>query len=56
VKPKKSMKGDTAETRPSMLQEWQADHIHPESKGGSQELDNCQILCRKCNREKSDKL
>lgn len=55
VKPQKSMKGDTAEKRPSMLQEWQGDHIHPESKGGKDDADNCQILCRSCNRTKSNK-
>lgn len=31
------------------------DHIHPISKGGSNELDNLTTSCRKCNRQKKDK-
>jgi 5-methylcytosine-specific restriction endonuclease McrA len=34
--------------------EWQFDHIHPQSRGGADTLDNCQVLCRRCNRQKSD--
>jgi hypothetical protein len=30
----------------------QADHIHPESKGGEMTLDNLQTLCKKCNVKK----
>ena len=33
----------------------EADHIVPYSKGGLTTLDNGQMLCRKCNRKKSDK-
>jgi hypothetical protein len=32
------------------------DHIHPVSKGGLTEFSNLQILCKPCNRKKSDKL
>ena len=37
------------------LEEMQADHIVPWSKGGKTTPDNCQMLCRKCNQEKSNK-
>ena len=37
------------------LKEMQADHIMPWSKGGKTIADNCQMLCAKCNRTKSDK-
>ena len=33
----------------------EADHITPWSEGGKTEEANCQMLCRKCNREKSSK-
>lgn len=33
----------------------EADHIIPWSKGGKTEAANCQMLCRECNRAKSDK-
>ena len=33
----------------------EADHITPWSKGGKTVIDNCQMLCLKCNRTKSDK-
>ncbi len=36
-------------------EEMHADHKVPWSKGGKTELENCQMLCRKCNLEKSDK-
>lgn len=28
------------------------DHIHPESKGGETTIENCQTLCKRCNRSK----
>ncbi len=36
------------------ISEMDADHIIPWSKGGHTTLDNCQMLCRSCNRRKSD--
>jgi len=35
--------------------EMEADHIIPWSKGGKTVRENCQMLCKDCNREKSDK-
>ena len=37
------------------IQEMEADHVIPWSRGGRTELDNCQMLCKRCNREKSNK-
>ena len=37
------------------LDEMQADHIKPWSKGGHTTTDNCQMLCSMCNLTKSDK-
>ncbi|ELP6346431.1 DUF262 domain-containing protein [Campylobacter upsaliensis] len=37
------------------LEQMEADHIVPWSKGGKTEKKNCQMLCVKCNRRKSDK-
>ena len=37
------------------LTQMHADHIMPWSKGGKTELSNCQMLCRECNSQKSDK-
>lgn len=37
------------------IDEMQADHITPWSRGGTTTPDNCQMLCAKCNREKSNK-
>ena len=36
--------------------ETQVDHIYPGSRGGNGSPDNGQVLCRSCNRAKSDKL
>ncbi len=35
------------------ISDMEADHKTPWSEGGKTEQDNCQMLCRKCNREKS---
>ncbi len=32
----------------------EADHVTPWSKGGTTTIENCQLLCRDCNRRKSD--
>lgn len=32
------------------------DHIIPHSKGGANTVNNVQLLCRKCNRDKSDRI
>jgi len=37
------------------LEEMEADHITPWSKGGKTNAENCQMLCLECNRKKSDK-
>jgi 5-methylcytosine-specific restriction endonuclease McrA len=34
----------------------QSDHIHPWSRGGLTIWENMQLLCRPCNRAKSDKI
>ena len=36
------------------IEEMQADHITPWSKGGKTTADNCQMLCADCNRRKSN--
>jgi len=35
-------------------EQMEADHITPWSKGGKTAPENCQLLCRDCNRRKSD--
>ena len=37
------------------IDDMQADHIIPWSKGGRTTDDNLQLLCRKCNNDKRDK-
>ena len=37
------------------LEEMEADHVKPWSKGGKTTLENCQMRCKACNRRKSDK-
>ena len=37
------------------INEMEADHITPWSQGGKTTSENCQMLCRDCNRRKSDK-
>ena len=37
------------------IQQMEADHVIPWSRGGRTELDNGQMLCKRCNREKSNK-
>lgn len=36
-----------------LINEMEADHITPRHKGGKTTLENCQMLCINCNREKS---
>lgn len=37
------------------IEQMEADHITPWSQGGKTTQDNCQMLCKECNRRKSDK-
>lgn len=37
-----------------VIDEMEADHITPWSQGGKTNADNCQMLCKDCNRHKSD--
>jgi hypothetical protein len=36
------------------ISEMEGDHIDPWSKGGKTTTENCQMLCKRCNRRKSD--
>ena len=36
------------------IEQMEADHITPWSKGGKTTAENCQMLCKECNRRKSD--
>ena len=36
------------------FEEMEADHITPWSQGGKTLAENCQMLCKECNRRKSD--
>ena len=36
------------------IEQMEADHITPWSRGGKTIAENCQMLCRDCNRRKSD--
>lgn len=36
-----------------LFEEMEADHVKPWHEGGKTELDNCEMLCKACNREKS---
>ena len=37
------------------IEEMEGDHITPWSKGGKTSAENCKMLCKECNRRKSDK-
>lgn len=37
------------------IEQMEADHITPWCKGGPTTSDNCQMLCKECNRRKSGK-
>ena len=41
--------------KPFDITEMEADHIKPWSDGGKTTIENCQMLCRECNRKKSNK-
>ena len=37
------------------IKDMEADHITPWSEGGKTIVENCQMLCKECNRRKSNK-
>ena len=37
------------------IEEMEADHIDPWHSGGKTVIENCQMLCKPCNRRKSGK-
>lgn len=37
------------------IEQMEADHITPWKESGRTIAENCQMLCRECNRRKSDK-
>ena len=37
------------------IEQMEADHITPWSQGGKTNDENCQMLCKECNRRKNDK-
>lgn len=41
--------------KPFDISMMEADHKDPWAKGGKTKIENCQVLCKKCNGEKSDK-
>lgn len=45
--------GKCAECAVPLTEKWEADHIIPLRIGGTNYIENIQILCRKCNRSKS---
>lgn len=48
-------KKENARNVTNVMEQMETDHITPWSQGGKTNAKNCQMLCRKCNREKSDK-
>lgn len=49
-------RGNCAICLKSLFGDFETDHIKPLSKGGDNSPSNIQLLCLKCNREKSDKI